>query len=304
MEIQLPVEEERCRSLLRKTVQRLKDIGPYSQRDIAKKASALSPGYSLPEPTLTNLLKEDSKVRRATLREATKHILQVLYEEYGMVFDEAQDDFVKLQNSDWQKRVIQDNPLKGFELYPEGRLSVPDKIELIESAQKEIIEVGIRLHTFSSDFSKTNDASYRGKIEALLAKGVHFKSYMLDPFSSEAGHYFDDRSKVIKKEQNAREEAKEALENLKTVAAEFKAANYKGRFELYTYRHYPQNLFISVDRTEPDGQILVSPYLYGIRRAECPVFVVRNGLQLALFRKYRQSLEYFIQDAIPVVLGE
>lgn len=300
MEIRVPDEPEKCRDVLQGAVQILKDWGSYSQRDIARKASALNTSYNLPEPTLTTLLKRERAVRWNTLRDATKHILQVLYEECGMVFDAAQDRFIEQKGKDWEQRIVQDNPLQGFEFYPEGRLSVPEKIELIGTAKKEIIEVGIRLHTFAVDFVKTNDALYKAKIEALLKKGIHFKSYMLDPNHSIAGHYFDDRAKILNKEKLAKEEAKQALEGLKNIAAEFKDKGYKGRFELYLYQHYPQNLFISIDRGDQGARMLVSPYLYGIRRAECPVFVVSNSTQPTLYRKYKQSLEAIIQDAIIV----
>ena len=221
-----------------------------------------------------------------------------------MEFDVSQAAYSPLNTPDWEPYTIPENPSpvpdQNLVFHIDGRVSIQQKTDFIDSAQKEVIEVGIRLKTFAGYFDSRRDSEYKNHIIALLKRGVSFKAYVLDPASNLALLYFDDRAQAQAAERDAVEESQKVLARLKQLAQEFALERYPGSFEVYLYRHVPYSQFLVVDPNLSGGKMMISHYLYGIRRAECPVLEFTRANQPNLFGKYMTSLRAFIRDARPV----
>lgn len=219
-----------------------------------------------------------------------------------MAYSKEHREFRANGLSDWEPYIIPEEPLKlpddsGLVIHEDGRVSIGYKTEFIATAQKEVIEVGVRLKTFSEYFTSRRENEYKDYISTLLKKGVSFKAYLLDPDSNEARLYFDDRARVQESESDAIAEMKKAIEKLIRIAKEFEQNRYPGSFEIYIYKHIPYNHFLVVDRQLEGGKMMVSHYLYATRRAECPVWEFRRSTHPKLYEMYHRSLVSFVQHA-------
>lgn len=265
----------------------------YKQRGIVGKCRTLN--YRFSEAALSRIMKASDAKGLPKLREAAMGVQALVRQELGCVYDEKQRQYVPMP--DMPVHLLVPVPetkeiVPNLEVYPEGRWRLDKKTAFMTAAQYEVVEVGIRLRSFAHYFEVNNDAEYRQPIVRLLQRGVHFTGYVLDPHSSMAKAYFDDRAQVAESEaRNAAVEAQNALEKLKILAKELNSHGYKGLFRLFTYRHYPQNLFLLVDPHTDTGRMAVSHYLYGVRRAECPVLAFSKKEQPQLFRKYMRSFD-------------
>jgi hypothetical protein len=75
----------------------------------------------------------------------------------------------------------------------------------------------------------------------------------------------------------------------------------KGQFDIFLYRHIPCAMYLMVDGPNPEqAKMMVSPYLYGIKRADCPVFEFTRKQQPKLFRTYQESLRLITKEATPL----
>jgi hypothetical protein len=185
--------------------------------------------------------------------------------------------------------------------HSEGRVPIHYKTNFINSAQSEIIEVGTRLKTFTEYFFSRNEQEYKAHIITLLKKGVNMRFYMLDPDCNEARLYFADRAKVQEDENDSINEMKKILSKIQKIHSEFETEKFKGSFEVYLYKHLPTNHFFVVDGHLSDGKMMTSHYLYGLRRAECPVMEIDKRLQPLLFKKYFKSMLLFTERAKRVI---
>jgi hypothetical protein len=214
--------------------------------------------------------------------------------------------FKVLKTSDWQPLIISigENEEKrqnsGILLHLEGRVSLAQKKEFISTAQKSIIEVGIRLNTYTNYFISQKEQAYRADIIELLKKGVTIKNYFLNPESAEAMLYFKDRALVQASEKVAIEEIKRIKDRLQEISNEFGAMKMRGSFSVFSYKHIPYNHFLVVDGDQPTAKMMVSHYLYAIRRADCVVMQFSKADEPVLYRKYWDSLQAFIADAKPI----
>lgn len=274
----------------------------YTQNTIVAKSTTLT--YVFSSPSLSNILKRKT-VGLPLLKTAAKGISEVVRRELGMQYDPAQKKYIALSGP-WERYIVPEKPEQPLKstypvLHLDGRLPVPEKTAFIKEAQKEVIEFGVRLRTFAEYFTSSNEKVYKAYIIKLLEKGVNVKCYLLDPDSNEASLYFRDRIRAMPDEKDAIEEMKKAVERLKVVIAEFEKQNYRGKFEVFKYKHIPYNLFLAVDPDTPGGKMLISHYIYGIRRAETPVMEIERQYQPDLYKKYRESLRLLMKDAIKIV---
>lgn len=170
-----------------------------------------------------------------------------------------------------------------------GRVSLEDKKEFLGTARHEVIHVAISANTFASYFTQRSYHDFRKFIEDLLKKGVNFKLLFLNPESDIAQIYASDR-----KEPKLPEKILESIESFKNLRDEFKQAGYPGCFELFIYSHFPYYYALMIDPEEDEGKVSVSNYLYGLKRADNPVFEIRKSSNPILFETYRQSMEKLI----------
>ena len=175
---------------------------------------------------------------------------------------------------------------RGFKLFAAGRPPLEEKVAVLQAATHEVIEYGTALRTFTNYFETRPAAEYRGHIVALLKKGVHFKCLMIDP----------DWARVHGEEEEAAKAAN-SLAVLKRLAAEFSAAKYRGKFEIYLYAHYPLFASICVDPDAPNGRLFFTPYLYKRHRAEAPAFLISKVHRSEIFDKLAGSVKATLQEA-------
>lgn len=258
-------------------------------------------GHPVSPASLSNI-KNSKTVGLPILNVAAKGMEALLKREMDMAFDTQTQDFYLQNTPEWSASVVPEKPVRdpdgpAFTLHGEGRVSVQEKTDFIRHAKQEVIEVGVRLNSFSSYFVSQNEGAYKMHILALLQKGVHIKGYLLDPESNEARIYFEDRALVQSFEKDSIGEIKKVVERLRALCAEFEALQLPGTFEVYLYKHIPYSLFLVVDGATEGGKMMVSHYLYGVRRANCPVLEFTRQDQPPLFRRYWESMQLFLDGA-------
>ena len=268
----------------------------YGQNTIVAKLQTL--GYKIATATMSNLLN-DKIVGIATLKKTEEGILTIIRQELGKVYDEAQARFIDIEATDWQpKKIIEKSTNSStITIYPKGRVLVEKKAAFISVANRQLIEVGIRLNAFTGYIYSNNESVYKTPIRTLLEQGVNIQLYILDPESEAARIYFLDRSQYISTEKDAIEDIRKVIERLKLLVGEFDELNLPGKLDIFLYSHIPVSMMLGVDIDEENGKMMVAPYLYGIRRADCPVMEFSRKEHPELFEKYKKSLLLTIEGA-------
>lgn len=299
-----PKTEERFYHIVQEGVRLITDTFGYTQKNIANKLKTLNRQVS--EPSLCNIISRKRGVGFKTLKEAALGTDYIVRQELGLEYSKEKQGFESVKTADWLSYIIPEandgteNASPGLILHLDGRVTIQQKTDFISTAQKQVIEVGIRLKTFADYFISRKEAEYKKHIVALLKKGVNFKGYMLDPECELAGAYFSDRTQAQPSEKDALQETRKVVEKLKGIVQEFAQQRYTGSFEIFLYQHIPYNHFLVVDPKLDGGKMMVSHYIYGVRRAECPVWEFTRSGQEDLFGKYLISLEVFLKDSRPI----
>jgi hypothetical protein len=287
--------DKRNRTIVCTGLDHLSDKLGYSQSIVLGKLRMLHVNISA--ASLSNI-KNDKIVGTGILDATAKGIKVLMQKELGMEFDEQAGDFKELQAPDWERSVVPEKlePTNtGIKIYAAGRATVPEKTAFFEHARQELIEVGIRLKSFSTYFISQNDSAYKQHILNLLRDGVHIKGYLLDPECEQARVYFEDRSEELPSEKKSLEKIREVMDDLRELCAEIEAMQLPGKFEIFLYQHIPYCLYLIVDGESDNGKMMVSPYLYGTRRANCPVFEFARKDQPILFERYLEAYKSFVK---------
>jgi hypothetical protein len=268
----------------------------YTQVALVKKMKTL--GITISTASL-NLIIHNKSAGFRTLKRAAEGISTILSSEFALSYDRDVERFVENKPESWKAQPIPESPSDAppITIHPDGRVSVKEKTDFIATATQEVIEVGIRLNSFSNYFVSQNEKAYKAHIVNLLERGVNVRGYLLNPESNEARLYFEDRASIQSSEKDSIDDIKRITERLRQVSAELNGLQFPGKFEIFLYKHIPCNFFFVVDGGLSSGKMMVSPYLYGIRRANCPVLEFSKKDQPAMFRKYWESLQYFTERA-------
>lgn len=235
------------------------------------------------------------------MNSALSGIQQILASELQVSIDEESGQMVDLPEQDviileeWEKNIPDD---QRFIFHEKGRLPLHDKLEMMDNAKHEIVELGVRLNTFTNYFLNRSDYEFKDNILFYLEKGVNIKLYLIDPDHHEARIYFEDRGKVQEEELASPETVKEIIRKLQQISKEISEAGYPGTFQVYKYRHIPYSRFLVIDGGKPSGKMLVSPYLYGQKRAASPVLEIHKQKNFKLFQLYWESYKLFVKDAV------
>ena len=288
------------RDIIKEGLKLLKNQKYYNQTKVVKKLNFL--GITISKPTFSNIIN-GKKVRGETLSKTSKGIEEILKQELGVHWEKSA--FVKTKELSWQPNIVgeldSNDPAfiikPGFAFHENGRLPISKKVELLSNAQKEVIEFGITLRTYTSHFINRAEWEFKTHIESLLDRGVNIKCYLLNPECNEARLYFDDRMRVRGESSKGVETIKESIFNLCKVREEFIKKGKSGTFEIFTYKHIPYNHFMSIDGTSINGKMIVSHYIYGESRANCPVLEFSKDRSRALYKMYWNSLRLLMKDA-------
>lgn len=285
----------------------LEDSMQYKKTDILLKFKYL--GIEVSPSSFSNCLN-NKHVGKETLKKIGNGIAAIVHSELGLSFNPQKQTYEPseigsekiLIPTDVPATQANDTPAPGaYIFHQQGRLLIQDKVRFMQKARASIIEVGVRLRTFSEYFTSRNTNEFRRPVEELLQRGVNIKIYILDPDAEESRIYFEDRAKVEKKESQSLNVTKNAIEQIKEVIEAFKQKQYPGSFQIYTYRHIPYNHFLVIDSDSEQGQMMVSHYIYGIRRADCPVLEFSQAGNSELYKRYHQSLEAFTKNAVQIL---
>ncbi|MFK7936481.1 MAG: hypothetical protein AB8G22_23400, partial [Saprospiraceae bacterium] len=254
-----------------------------------------------------NILKVN-KVGLATLLATKAGMEEILAVECSLKFDEQVGDFVDLPTTEIKKLTkILEQPSNEedpwFNIIPhwKGRPDIAYKANFIKTAQKEVVEVGVRLNAFTGYFLHRSDYEFKIYIEQLFERKVNLKMYLLDPDSNAARHYFSDRAEEFAEEEFSTDVIKEVLRKLKRIKADFATQGKGDHFQVFTYKHLPHNHFLIVDGAMQQGKMMVSHYLYGVKRANAPVIEFTKAANRDLFRQYRTSYLALVKKAKQVI---
>ena len=160
-----------------------------------------------------------------------------------------------------------------------------------------MIEFGVKLEQFANYFVGRGDWEFKDPVLRLLERGVDFKCFMLDPDSNVAQLYFKDRAKEEPTELAALKRLPNILAELKKIADNINSLGYRGKFMLYTYKNIPSCSYFSVDKDHFNAKMIVSHYIYGIRRAKCPSLVIPKRGNKPLYSMYLKSLNALVRQA-------
>jgi len=284
------------RKIIIEGYQLLREQKEYTQVTVINKLTTL--GVLVSTATFSRLIKNErgGETKLAAVAEA---IQVIIYKELGLAFDKR---FLDKRTVDWQEEIIPEskntlNTPDGFRFHYEGRLEVEEKVAFFSTATKEMVEFGVTLNTFSSYFHSRKNKTFKQPILDLLEQGVTLKCYLLNPKCREAYLYFNDRKTILPAEKG-QEKITASIERLQAFQKELAAYKFKGKMELYTYKHVPNNYFLAIDGRGISGKMMVSHYLYGERRASCPVFEFTKKDNRELFMLYRNSLNNLMKDAV------
>ncbi len=283
----------------------LEEQKDYSQANVLGKLATLQITCS---PALFSNIIKLSKAGNLSLKAVSQGVITIVTSELGCIFDESSQTFIKQENGNWEKKVIPDSSIKsaitnGIEFHLDGRVKVEYKTEFFSSAEKEVIEIGLRLNTFTNYFTSLNPTIYKNHIIDLLKKGVDVKAYLIDPESNEARLYFEDRARYQRQEKKGTEDVQRIIERLAEVVEEINAQGYTGKFHVYKYKHMPYANFFVVDGDAKKGKMIVSHYIYGVKRAEGPSWEFSKQSNNHLFTIYWESVQKYIENAVPIITG-
>ena len=276
----------------------LKEKQGYSQLQIVEKMEILE--FIVSESALSKIVRYKEGGNKI-LKIAADGIQELIRREIGVEWEETK--YSDAVPSNWTPNPVKiettappsANP--GLAFHEDGRLTIAQKVDFISGAKQEVIEFGVVLNTFAGYFFSRNEKEFKHHVQELLAKGVNFKCYLLDPDCEETNLYFKDRAKHLPDELKSTGKIREAIEKLGKVQQQFITAGYSGAFEIFAYQHIPANYFMTVDGDSPNGKVMVSHYVYGLSRANCPVVEFSKQSNPALYDRYWDSLKKLAENA-------
>ncbi len=293
------VPRETLRKIVCTGLEILMEHQGYPQNIVLSKLQAL--GFSISAPSMSNI-KNEKNVGLPTLISAAEGIQKLIREELDREYDFEKHDFIPLNTPGWKPGKVSEQQIHDgnlVKIHSEGRVSVPEKTRFIVTARQEVVEVGVRLNSFSNYFISENESAYKIHILDLLGRGVNIKGYLLDPESEEARIYFEDRARYgpLSYENDSLDEIRKVIRRFQSLKQEFEARKLAGSFEIYLYKHIPYCLYLAIDNGEDSGKMMVSPYLYGVSRANCPVLEFSKAEHPELYRRHLESMHAFMEGA-------
>ncbi len=292
---------EKNKLIATKGIHFLIDDCAYTQAQILEMFKVLEIQTS--KPSLSNLYSGNRAVKSRAMNNLAKGIAIILEREQCHFLAEATQTIVPIPACQIRPITKKTNDIiidtekitKGYTIH-EGRIDVPQKVVFYEQATYEIIELGLRLRRFTDYFQAKRDGAFLDPIRTQLANGVNFKCYVLNPTGNFAWRYYDDRAKVLSKEQEAYETSPKIVAELKQLCLILNREGYKGKMSLFQYDHFPYFHASVIDAATENGVIYMSPYLFGVRRANTPVIEVHQKMQKKIFRRYWSSIKAIINS--------
>lgn len=274
----------------------------YSQKRTASELTL--EGFTVSESSISNLMNYEERYKREEYMGTD--ILNTLYEgiaklmerRLGMVYNKDTneyeiDDTLEIFDTPTPKPEPE-NTGNGVIIFSKGRRDVLHKVKLMSEMKsgQTIVELGLRLHSFSNYFTSERDELYLEPVKDLLARGVNLHCYFLKHNGNFALPYFESRD-LIKPSLNfkgleieAYKQMPQIAEKLKNIRNILNAEGGEGKMELFEYDCAPEyHAFVAGD------SMLIAHYMYGIDRKNSPIFEINRNENEALFNKYLQSID-------------
>lgn len=273
----------------------------YKQANILRKLRTMD--IKIAPASLSNILN-DKDVGLPLVKLVFNGLQKILQAELSKELDYSVMGLVTASNhpfgevsiiEEWE--VNADNN-QGFTLHEKGRFPLFQKLEIMDEAKHEIIELGVRLHTFTNYFLHRSDHEFKDKIVSYLQNGINIKLFLINPIYPEAKIYFDDRGRAQDEERSSPQLIENITRKLKQISKELSDGNYPGKFQIYTYRHIPYCRFLIIDGGKSFSKLYVSHYLYGKKRAASPVLEIHRSRNFDLYQLYWESFQAFVWDAV------
>lgn len=207
------------------------------------------------------------------------------------IIDDNKIDLYEITSKNYKLKGMLNIPLF---IHAEGMLSIEEKVSFMKTAKSEVIELGHGLHTFSDYFHSRNPTEFKNPVKELLEKNVSFKCVALDPNWAFTNLHF-----INENEKKYIEQIPLSLMKLKNFKDECKREKLKGAFEILVYQHHPLFHAVCVDADSNEGKIIISNYLYGVEKSECPVFYFSKISNPELFDKYFKSINMIVNESKP-----
>ena len=289
--------------IIKKSLEILIEKESVSQKEICAKLLALDYKFSL--ASMSNLASGKNNIGPATLKKAALGLQELLRIEYGLGFQESSKSFIAIPNSKTRvifPEVATENPKSNtppppFHFY-DGRLDVPQKVAFFQQAQSEIIEVGLRLSKFKNYFLDVRESGFSDPISEILEKGIDFNCFVLKPDGNFSRRYFEDRAEVLPNESIKFSTSQQELQALIKCFKEINKKGHPGQMKLHAYEHFPYFHATVIDGNTERAQMHISPYLYGLSRANSPVLQLSKRQNKILFKKYWTSIKAFTTHSV------
>lgn len=192
--------------------------------------------------------------------------------------------------------TLLDNKLRNIgsplRVWESGRRTLDDLLSLLNSADSEIIAIGIALRSFTGYFFLRPADDFKNHVINLLKRRVSFKCLLLDPdweFTKMLGKDLG--------ENNLAQDIHHSIEQLNQLRDEFNSASLPGSFEIYVYSHIPQFHAVCIDPEKPEGRVSIAHYMHAIRTAEIPTIELTRLSMPVMFKKYWESLEELLKNS-------
>jgi hypothetical protein len=268
------------------------------QNDFAFSAANINKIHSKYRKLLGTPAAKDINIGRASVIDFAKGLISIFTQEQkGYNFEQKTfEPLADVENHPADGPPTQLRPYK-LRFYDEGRRSIADKIAFIKTAKEEVIEMGIRLNSFSKYFINRRDSEFKDHIIQLLEKGVLLKCLMMDPEAELTKIYFADRAKADTREAAAFKEMPQILDDLKMVRDELNAKNLPGKMQIFLYENFPYQHYLAVDGGQEWGKMMYSSYIYGEKRANCPVTEIYKLGSPELYQRQWKSLQTILEHS-------
>jgi hypothetical protein len=184
-----------------------------------------------------------------------------------------------------------------------GRLSLDKKLALMQTAHEDIVQLGIRLHTFVGYFENRASSEFKQPITQLLSKGVNITVFLLNP-DSEAGQAYA----RLHRQPNLLESIKESIRILQSLQQEFGRKGLNGTLTIYLYNELPYGEILMIDKERHNSAAAFSPYLdfpddnnpEASRRANNPTLIIHRGSNPQFFARLLLVIQH-LQDTARIL---
>ncbi len=280
-----------------------------TQKEVLLKLNALETKIS--QSTLSNLIRDSTSVSLRMISSLAPGFCKLLEMEFCLRYDDVTQQFEQIPEGECTPQKVIDltqvakpTMTKNDKHYVmhDGRQDYHEKLAFYKKANAEVIEIGIRLRNFKNYFTETRESAFSIPITELLKTGIDFNCYIVDKTGNFARRYFEDRALVQAPENEILDSLPIIKEELRKKFIEINERGYKGKMKLFEYDHFPYFHASVIDGGQPNGAMLMAPYLYGVSRLHTPVIELDKKHNKIIFDRYWKSVKAMINYRVKPVL--